>query len=160
MAQSGAKPRGWLLLVHNVPAQPLYLRARIRRLLDRAGGIALKKSVYALPPRAGCREALDRIAKEAIAGGGHAYVCHARFLDGKTDELLVESSRSAREDDYKSLAEVLRKLEGASDPEGVANALERFRNVERIDFFEAPGRRRVEALLARLEQGAARKLGR
>jgi hypothetical protein len=157
MAQSGKKPMRWLLLVHHVPAQPLYLRAKIRRLLDHAGGIALKRSVYALPPRAECREAFERIASEAAEGGGQVYVCHARFLDSKTDQSLVETSRSAREKDYNSLAEILRELDGRSDPEGLARARERFRSVERIDFFEALGRRRVEALLARLEEGMARR---
>jgi hypothetical protein len=160
MAQPGRRSRDWLLLVHHVPAQPLYFRAKIRRLLEHAGGIALKKSVYALPPHAECREALERIAREATGGGGHAYVCRARFLDPKTDELLIESSRSVREADYGSLIEVLRKLEGVPDPEGVTRARERFRNVEKIDFFKASGRRRVEALLDRLEEVTTRKRAR
>jgi len=90
MPPTAGKPLDWVLLIHNLPARPLYLRARIRRLLDQAGAIALKQSVYALPARAGGREALGRIGEQAIAGGGHAYVCQARFLDPGTDSLLVE----------------------------------------------------------------------
>jgi hypothetical protein len=152
MTQSGTEPLRWLLLIHQLPTQPLYLRARIHRLLDQAGGIALKGSVYALPHRSQCRKALERIAKEATEGGGHAYVCQARFLDPGTDELLVERSRSARDEDYRSLARILRELDGTPDPEPITRARQKFQNVEKIDFFEAPGRQRVEPLLARLEQ--------
>jgi hypothetical protein len=157
MAQSGTTVRGWLLLVHNVPARPLYLRARILRLLDRAGAIALKKSVYALPPRSACRDAFDRAAREVTDGGGHAYVCRAHFLDARTDRLLVESSRSAREEDYRLLAGTLRGLESAPDSDGVVRARDRFREIENVDFFEAAGKRPVQALLSRLEQGSARR---
>lgn len=90
MSPTAGKPLDWLMLIHNLPPRPLYLRARIRRLLDQAGAIALKQSVYALPAKAGGREALGRIGEEAIARGGHAYVCQARFLDPGTDSLLVE----------------------------------------------------------------------
>src|SRR6516165_8204711 len=99
MADPGTKPVDWLLLVHSVPAAPLYLRARIRRLLDHAGAIPLKKAVYALPPRDGCREALEHVASEAAAGGGHGYVAECAFLDPRTDDLLIEGSRSARRAD-------------------------------------------------------------
>ena len=156
MAPTGRKPLSWLLLVHNVPAQPLYLRARIRRLLDQAGAIALKKAVYALPPREECREALQSIASEVNRGGGHAYVCQCTFLDPRTDDLLIEGSKSARDGDYEELTKDLRALNRNSQPEAVARARERFESIRKIDFFEAAGRRRVETLLARLEKGTAR----
>jgi DNA-binding transcriptional regulator PaaX len=35
----------WLLLIHQLPQRPLYLRARVKRELDRAGAVALKNSV-------------------------------------------------------------------------------------------------------------------
>src|SRR5574337_471009 len=96
MTESGRKPESWLLLVHHVPAEPLYLRAKVRRLLDHAGAIPLKKAVYALPRRDGSREALERVAGEARTGGGHGYVAECTFLDAGTDELLIEASRSER----------------------------------------------------------------
>ena len=157
MAEPAIRSPGWLLLVHSVPAEPLYLRARIRRLLDQAGAIALKKAVYALPPREACREALEHVASEAVAGGGHGYVAQCAFLDSRTDRLLIDGSRSARRAEYDDLAESLRGLDDAS-PEALVRARQRFEAIRRIDFFEAPGRRRVEALLTRLE-GKARPRG-
>jgi hypothetical protein len=153
MGEPEPKPPGWLLLIHSVPAEPLYLRAKVHRLLDQAGALALKKSVYALPPREDCRDALERVASEAAAGGGHGYVAECSFLDRKTDALLIESSRSARREEYRELAETLRGLHGEASPEAVVRARRRFDAIRRIDFFDAPGRARVEALLSRLEGG-------
>jgi hypothetical protein len=159
MAEPASRPPSWLLLIHSVPAEPLYLRAKIRRLLDHAGAIALKKAVYALPPREGCREALEHVASEAAAGGGHGYVAECAFLDPRTDALLIEGSRSARRADYDDLAGSLRGLGGDASPEAVTRARQRFGAIRRIDFFEAPGRKRVEALLTRLEGSEARPRG-
>ncbi|HYX19550.1 MAG TPA: chromate resistance protein ChrB domain-containing protein [Thermoanaerobaculia bacterium] len=152
MAESRTEAAGWLLLVHSVPAEPLYLRAKVRRLLDRAGAIALKKAVYALPPREGSRQALERIARQATAGGGHGYVAECKFLDAGTDALLVETSRSERRKDYEELARSLGRLEGPSSPEVIERMRKRFDGIRRVDFFDAPGRRRVETLLSRLER--------
>jgi hypothetical protein len=158
MAEHGTRAAGWLLLVHTVPAEPLYLRARIRRLLDHAGAIALKKAVYALPPRNDCREALDHVASEAAAGGGHGYVAECTFVDPRTDALLIEGSRSARRADYDDLVARLRGLEAGANREAIARARQRFEAIRRIDFFDAPGRQRAEALLNRLEGTEARPL--
>ena len=155
MPDSAGETASWLLLIHSVPAEPLYLRAKVRRLLDHAGAIALKKAVYALPPREGCREALEQIANEAAAGGGHGYVAECGFLDARTDELLIESSRSARGADYRKLAENLGGLGSGANVEDAARARRRFAAIRKIDFFDAPGRSRVERLLSRLE-GAGR----
>ncbi|HKD20047.1 MAG TPA: chromate resistance protein ChrB domain-containing protein [Thermoanaerobaculia bacterium] len=155
MSEPGRKARNWLLLVHSVPAEPLYLRAKVRRLLDHAGAIALKKAVYALPPGDSSREAMERVAGEAASGGGHGYVAECTFVDPRTDDLLIESSRSARRADYDALAESLRGLESDASPEAVARARQRFEAIRRIDFFDAPGRRRVESLLSRLERASA-----
>lgn len=154
MPESGRKSATWLLLIHSVPADPLYLRAKVRRLLDRAGPIALKKAVYAVPPGEPSRDAMERVASEATAGGGHGYVAECTFVDPRTDDLLIESSRAARRADYDDLAGRLRGLANGANPDVVARARQRFDAIRRIDFFEAPGRRRVEALLSRLESGS------
>jgi hypothetical protein len=159
MSESGRKPASWLLLVHSLPAEPLYLRAKVRRLLDHAGAIALKKAVYALPPREPCRDAMEHIVSEAAAGGGHGYVAECTFVDPRTDDLLIQGSRSARRADYDDLFESLRGLEGEARPEAVARARQRFDAIRRVDFFDAPGRRRVETLLSRLEGKPARPTG-
>ena len=39
----------WLLLIHQIPPKPNYLRVKIWRRLQRLGAVAIKNSVYALP---------------------------------------------------------------------------------------------------------------
>lgn len=77
-----------MLLIHQLPPRPLYLRAQVRRRLAQVGALALKNSVYVLPSTAACLEDLQWIAQEAIAGGGEAIVCQAEFVGTPTDTEL------------------------------------------------------------------------
>ena len=47
--QSLAAKTRWLLLIHQIPPRPAYLRVKIGRHLQRIGAVAIKNSVYALP---------------------------------------------------------------------------------------------------------------
>ena len=89
----------WLLLIHQIPARPLYLRARVRTLLERAGAVALKNSVYAMPQREGALDRLQAVAAEVRERGGEAFVCEARF-DASDEKRLIEASRRVRDQDY------------------------------------------------------------
>jgi len=55
---------GWCVFVHQLPAKPPYLRAKILKLLWRAGGVPLKDSVYVLPLREDLLAELRRISEE------------------------------------------------------------------------------------------------
>src|SRR5262245_11946167 len=81
----------WHLLIHRIPARPLYLRARIRSLLDRFGAVALKNSVYALPKRAGGVERLNAVAEEIRRRGGDAFVCESRFTSADDEAALIDA---------------------------------------------------------------------
>src|SRR6266567_5549725 len=142
----------WYLLIHQLPPEPLYLRAKIRQRLSRVGAVALKNAVYALPRREDCLEDLQWIAEEAVAGNGEAYVCEAEFLEARVDVLLVDEFRSARDADYEALAQELESSSTEGEPAlRLARARKRFEEIIRIDFFEAPGRRRIVKLLKSLE---------
>src|SRR5688572_6068096 len=41
--------RRWLMLMHQVPPKPDYVRVKVRRRLHRLGAMPLKNSVYVLP---------------------------------------------------------------------------------------------------------------
>ena len=154
--------QAWYLLIHQLPPQPLYLRARIRQRLARVGAVALKRSVYVLPRRRDCFEDFQWIAQEAGAGGGEAYVCEAKFLEQRTDSSLVVRFRANRDIGYRALAGTIRAWSGSSAFRGlpvpdeatsrVAAARKRFDDISRIDFFEAAGRRTVERLLERIDK--------
>ena len=99
----------WLLLIHQLPARPLYLRAKVKRRLDQAGAVPLKNSVYALP-RSADRGQLAAIATEVMQGRGEAFVCAADFMGADGDARLVESFRRAGQNPTR--AAVLNALNG------------------------------------------------
>jgi len=162
----------WLLLIHQLPARPLYLRAKVKRRLDQAGAVPLKNSVYALP-RSADRGQLAAIATEVMQGRGEAFVCAADFMGADGDARLVESFRRARARDYEALAAGLRAqasafrrdaLSLASLRLSTARARRRLVRIREIDFFAAPGRPDAEAALGEsqrlLEAGRAEGRGR
>lgn len=150
-------PLAWWLLIHQLPPEPLYLRAKIRQRLAQVGAVPLKKSVYALPRREECLEDFQWIAQEAITGGGEAHVCRAEFLEGRTESALVDQFRAERNADYEALAETLRQQRaqwGQDAVSALARARKRFEEIVRIDYFGAPARRGTEKLLKDLEAGS------
>jgi hypothetical protein len=154
----------WVLLIHQLPPRPLYLRAKIRNRLARVGAVALKNSVYLLPARGDGLEDMEWIAQDAVAGGGEAFVCEAEFRAGATDDGLSELFRRDRDGDYRAFTEEAREAlaalsdrSGRRPPEGRGElALQRLRRrlaeLVEIDFFGAGGRKEAEAMLRELER--------
>src|SRR4051794_1244779 len=75
----------WLLLIHQLPARPAYLRVKVWRRLQALGAAAVKNAVYALPEGERAREDFAWLLREIASGGGEAFVCEARMVDGLTD---------------------------------------------------------------------------
>lgn len=154
----------WYLLIHQLPPEPLYLRAKIRQRLAKVGAVALKNAVYVLPLEEDCLEDFEWIGEEAVSGGGEAYVCEADFRDAKTNAALVERFRRERDADYAALARSIRewtrkarRRSGANPPEEdlpsrLARSRRRFDEIVRIDLFRAKGRVEAERLLGALER--------
>ena len=152
----------WLLLIHQIPPEPAYLRVKIGRRLQGVGAIALKNSVYVLPAAAGTREDFHWIAKEVEAGGGEATVCEARFVLGQDSRQITARFREARAADYAALedearglvAELmgpigeLRRAQGRKESQRLRR---RLADVIALDFHGAPGRPEAEAALLGLE---------
>jgi hypothetical protein len=150
----------WCLLIHTLPARPLYLRARIRRLLAESGAAPLKKAVYALPATPDAMEQLRRIAAEIEAGGGSALVCEATVPDDETDQRVIracndERHRQFREWTSAAETEIVHMRSRAPVPERIAQLRQRFASLEALDHFHAPGAGQARAILARLDREAA-----
>jgi hypothetical protein len=79
----------WLLLIHQVPLRPDYLRVKVRRRLQKLGAMPLKSSVYVLPDTEEHLEDFQWLANEIVADGGDATICSATMLSGVTDEELA-----------------------------------------------------------------------
>ena len=148
---SGGDPR-WLLLFHQIPPNPAYVRVKIGRRLARVGAISLKNTVYVLPRSEGALEDLQWVLREVVSSGGDATLCEARFVDGLTDDEVERRFQEARDDDYRTLlAEIRVVVEAPSEgnqPTGGSDKLKadvlrfqrRFEEIGAIDFFNAPGR--------------------
>lgn len=153
----------WLVLIHQIPPKPNYLRVKIWRRLQSLGAVAIKNSVYVLPRNDQTLEDFQWVQKEVEQSGGEASICEARFVDGLTDEQVEALFNAARDSEYAALAEEIRSLSEslpAGDlTEGQHGELKvqtrrlkkRFDQIVALDFFRAAGRGGTEGLLSALE---------
>jgi len=147
----------WLLLIHQIPPKPDYLRVKIGRRLQRLGAVPVKKSVYVLPGRPQSVEDFQWVRAEIIDGGGDASICKADFVDGLTNEQIVALFRGARDQDYAELAAAARDTlaalrrprpdagrRSAGSDDDLVRLTKRLASITAIDFFRAPGRAMAE----------------
>ena len=160
-----SEPSRWLLLIHQIPPKPEYLRVKIWRRMQRIGAVAVKNSVYVLPKNEEALEDFHWVLREIVEGGGEGSICEAGFVDGLSDADLETIFRAARDADYSAIAEEARELSSAlpgqeQKLEASARArLEtdatrlrrRLAEVVERDFFDALGRQTAEGLVASLE---------
>ena len=154
----------WMLLIHQIPPRPAYLRVKIGRHLQRIGAVAIKNSVYALPRNDETQEDFQWVLREVVKGGGDASIVEARFIDGLSDEQVLALFQAAREADYREVAEAAREVAAGFPKRGpppenrrneVANQIARLRQrlteLDAIDFFGAPGREIAEGIVSGME---------
>jgi hypothetical protein len=152
----------WILLVHQIPAKPAYLRVKVWRRLQGIGAIAVKNAVHALPMNEETQEDFEWLLREIQEGGGEAFVCEARLIDGLTDEEVRALFDRARDADYaevvKGAQAVAKTLRGRAKSEAISEARtqvarlrKRLAEIAAIDFFGAIGREAAEGLLRDLE---------
>jgi hypothetical protein len=162
-AEPEIAPSRWLLLFHQIPPTPAYLRVKIGRRLARIGALSLKNTVYVLPATEGTLEDFQWVLREVVECGGEATLCEARFVEGLGDTEVERRFQDARDEDYAALAEDARKVADAAphgvlpeDPERAkleadsARFERRLEELASIDFFHAPGREAAAASIASL----------
>ena len=153
-----------MLLIHQIPPKPAYLRVKIGRHLQRIGAVAIKNSVYALPHDDETQEDFQWVLREVVNGGGDASIVEARFIEGLSDDQVIGLFQAEREAGYRDLAEQARAVAAAFPKRGavpqsrraeLAKQLARLRQrateLAAVDFFGAPGREVVEGLLSGME---------
>ena len=152
----------WLLLIHQLPAKPAYLRVKIWRRLQGIGAIAVKNAVHALPMSEGTQEDFEWLLREIVEGGGEAFLCETRLIDGLSDEDVRKLFDQARDADYEEIAKDARAVVKSLRPKLKEEALnerraqaarlrKRLAEVAEIDFFGAIGRETAERSLKELE---------
>ena len=158
-------------MIHQIPPKPDYLRVKIWRRLQRLGAVPVKNSVYVLPKNDQTQEDFQWVLREVIESGGDASLCEARFVDGLSDDEVMQLFRSAREEDYQEIFGNLERIAASFSKKTKTNSetrkrlvleLERIHKrmaeITAIDFFGAPGRENAERLIfaldARLQEGS------
>lgn len=160
-----APGRSWLLLIHQLPSKPDYLRVKVWRRLQRIGAVAIKSSVYALPRNEQAVEHFQWMVREIVEAGGEASVCEAAFVNGLSDGQIEALFRTARGTEYTAVADeatdLLRALPAGRELDAerrgevefaAARLRRRIGEISAIDFFGAPSGEVAEEALRRLEQ--------
>jgi hypothetical protein len=145
----------WLLLIHQIPPKPDYLRVKIGRRLQRLGAVAIKNSVYALPKSDETYEDFQWVGREIGEGKGEAFIVEAMFVDGLSDAEVEAIFQTAREKDYATIIRDAQRLRAEPTETTRASSVrlrKRLADIVAIDFFGANGREAAEALVRELEE--------
>jgi hypothetical protein len=154
-----ANGQEWLLLIHQVPPKPDYLRVKIRRRLLEIGAVAVKSTVYALPRTAQALEDFQWTLREITKVGGQGAICAAKFVGGLSDLDVTALFREARKADYAELARQARAVldglprragpsDGRQDAEAaLARMKRRLGEIRAIDFAQSPDAAAIDGLL-------------
>jgi hypothetical protein len=170
-SRTGLTQDRWLLLIHQLPAKPAYLRVKVWRRLQSLGAVAVKNAVYALPASEQAQEDFAWIRKEIVEGGGEAMICEARLIDGLSDQEARALFSAARDRDYEEIAADTRAIAKGLAQRHVTDEQRdearaqlvrlqaRLGQVMSLDFFGGSGRETAHGLLsglaAALEEPAA-----
>lgn len=153
-----------MLLIHQIPPKPAYLRVKIWRKLQALGSVAIKNSVYVIPRNDQTLEDFQWILREIVQAGAEASICAASFVDGLTDDQVEDLFRVARDADYAQIADEAKAVldtapssaamteEDRLEIEAALTRLhKKFAVVEKLDFFGSPGRESTATLLETIE---------
>lgn len=141
--------RTWLLLMHQLPAEPAYLRVKVLRRLRAVGAIAIRNSAYVLPESDETREDFQWIRREIVDAGGEATISVTNFLEGVSDAGLEGEFCAERNTEYAELAAAARS---AAPREAERSRLrKRLHAIVERDFFGAEARLTAEEAMRELE---------
>src|SRR5258708_25976174 len=147
-------PERWLLLLHQIPPNPPYFRAKVLRRLNQLGALPIKNSAYVIPELDDTKEDVEWIRSEICAEGGDAWVFRAEPIAGLSGNALIEAFQELRAVDYKQLLYSARELLQLNEQIPAADLRKlkrRFEELRRIDFFKAPGREELENMIENIE---------
>lgn len=161
------QPR-WLLLTHQLPSDPSNIRVKVWRKLQAFGAVPIKNSIYVLPNRAESREDFEWLRKEIAQMKGDASVFLADSITDLEDKDIVEAFRRARSQEFEALIKkttalaqgIKNTLEGGPPGDEAFRRLHRqwsvlrseWERLHKIDFFEAPNRKKAESAIETAQQ--------
>ena len=133
----------WLVLIHQLPPKPDYVRVKVRRKLQRIGAVALKNSVYVLPSVDEALEDFQWLRREITAEGGEAMLLDSDFLEGVPNGVLEQMGREERDREYRELVDSVNGLTTPSEAD-IARLRRQLAEIVRRDYFGASGRDAAE----------------
>ena len=160
----------WLMLMVSLPPNPSSLRVRVWRKLRTLGAVALRPSVYLLPPTPDNFERFQWLGQEVVKDGGEATFLSVDQIESMKQSEVVRLFQQARDQDYRLLAERYRKIARGLDrktpphtrarrDEELARLARELDRIREIDFFDASGyqeaKRFKETIEMRLHPRAA-----
>jgi len=137
----------WLVLIHQLPPEPSYLRVKVARRLQRIGAVQIKNTVYVLPATDPCKEDFQWAIAEIREGGGEANLFESRFLDGITDADVEQRFKDERNADYDALIADAKGAGRRARGADLGRLRRRLAAIQAIDFFAAPRGPAATALL-------------
>ena len=147
----------WLVLIHQLPPKPDYLRVKVRRKLQRIGAVALKNSVYVLPVLDETLEDFQWLRREITTDGGEAMLLNADFLEGVPNGVLEEMAREERNREYRDLVETASSLAQASEAD-LVRLRRQLADIVKRDHFGASGRDAAEFAIKALGEPEAKPM--
>jgi hypothetical protein len=142
----------WLVLIHQLPPEPSYLRVKVARRLTRIGAVQIKNTVYVLPATDQCKEDLQWTMGEIRESGGEANLFESKFLDGISDADVEQRFNDERNAEYDAL---INDAKGGAEP---ARLRKRLAAIQAIDFFAAPRGPAAAGLLEQKHEATAADL--
>lgn len=144
----------WLLLIHQLPAKPAYLRVKIWRRLQAIGTAQVKNAVYALPASDRNLRQFSDLLTEITEGGGEALICKASLQAGFSDSDMLSLFDAARDVEYEELVgQAKAQLASGEVSEADLGRLRgKLNDIAAIDFFGAHGQQAADSALCALEE--------
>lgn len=144
----------WIVLLHQLPVKPPYLRVKIWRRLQAIGAVPLKNAAHVLPASDSNEAAFRELLEEVVASGGEATLLRAQLIAGQGDGDVRALFDVVRDADYQEIAQAARRFleTGPATGPDIAKLQKRLADTERLDFFGAHGRQDAEAALAELDR--------
>jgi len=163
MPPKPAQSERWLLLIHQLPAKPAYLRVKVWRRLQAIGAVAVKNAVHALPASEQSQEDFEWLRKEISESGGEAIICEARLVDGLSDADVRALFNAQRDSEFAEIADEARalsaKLSGNASSDSRAELKAQLGRLKKrhaqtiaVDFFDADSRISTDGLIGALEK--------
>jgi hypothetical protein len=140
-----------LVLIHQLPQKPDYLRVKVRRKLQAIGAVAVKNSVYVLPVLDETLEDFQWLRGEILADGGDAMILNADFLEGVPHGFLEQMARDERDREYRDLVDSANGLPAPSAAD-IARLRRHLAEIIKRDHFGAAGRDAAEFAVKGLGQ--------